>query len=116
MDIDKAFETEVQSFKDKNATSKLVKLVSTFGGEDIYRPNVLSTYRADGAMKSVRDGGLKHHVDLMIHVARTKDGKSMFKEAHRDKLMKQVEYTVLRDIAAELLESVIESRIDDPND
>jgi len=116
MDIDKAFEAEVAAFKEKNTPSKLIKLESKFGGADIYRPNVLSTYRADGAMKSVKEGGLKHHIDLMIHVARTVEGKPMFKEGHRDTLMKQVDYLVLRDIAAELLDSIISSRISDPNE
>ena len=116
MDIDKAFEKEIADFKDKTAVSELVKIKHQFGGMDIYRPTALSTYRMDAINKAMTQGGTNYHVDLMIHVARTEDGKPMFKEGNRSTLLKQVEATVLKNIAADLLETVVTTGVDDPND
>lgn len=117
MDIDKAFEAEIAAFKEKTATSELIKLDSTFGGADIYRPAVLSTYRTDAITKAMTGGGTKYHVDLLIHVARDSDGKPMFKEGHRDSLLKRVDSKVLKGIAVELLDTVMNTvGKEDPND
>lgn len=116
MDIEKAFEAEIAAFKEKTAISELVKIKHQFGGADIYRPTALSTYRMDAINKSIVKGGTGYHVDLLIHVARDANGKPMFKESHRTTLLKQIEATVLKDIAADLLETVMKTGVDDPND
>jgi hypothetical protein len=115
MNITKAFEKEVAAFKKKTAVTELIKIEHKFGGLDIYRPTALSTYRTDIINKALVAGGTAYHVDLMIQIARTEEGKPMFAEAQRATLMKKVESSVLKNIAAELLDAVKDSGSDDPN-
>ncbi len=115
MDVKDALAAEVAAFKERVASSELIKLKSKFGGMDLYRPLTLSTFRQHRVSKALGDGGTAYHVDLLINIARMENGKPAFKESHRDVLMKEVDSVVLRDIAAELLDTALH-RDADPNE
>ena len=72
----------------------------------VYRPQAVSVSRMDRIIRAQEQGGLAYFVTLLIEVARTKEGKSMFKNSHRDTLMNGTATDVVIKLGTELIKSL----------